>query len=643
MKKIYTNRYTATLLQLFIVFFILFLLRIFYSIYNSDVFESLPLTVIQGGFLFDFLSVLYLNILFIVLRIMPFDFVEKPKSELVAKIIFITTNSLGIVLSLIDTVYYPFTGTRMRATFIDEMTSGDNGFNIILKFIPSYWYLVLIAAFLIALMIFLYNRIVITQSLNTSKVRKRFVRVFAIILTAFIIVVTMRGGIQAGKPLGINDAIAYAPRPVDINLVLNTPYTIMRSIGFKGEFKLCSYELEKETQAYLPPLIKNNLKGEFQKKNVVLIIMEGIGSGATDFFTPDSLCTTYRGITPFLDSLASESYVCYNTYSCGKRSVDGITAIIGGFPAYVPFVYMKSRYNGNQVDALSSLLSDKGYETTFFCGCSKGSYTFESFAKAMGYKNFYGRGEYGNEEDFDGTWGIFDDKKGKYIIDKVKNYSEPYLATWFLLTSHGPYVLPKEYQGRYKSPSGTFEETVEYDDEVLREFFNEMKKMKGYENTLFVITADHSSDFIYDFLNTQSEKSRIPLIFFTPDGSLKPHIDYRATSQIDIGSSILGYLNYDEPYISYGADVFSSDIRFAINCQDGIHRVVEDDYSLFFNGTTSTELYHNSDRDYKKNLIAELPDTVKKMESRVKAFIEEYTHRMIQNKMSIKRINPQKK
>lgn len=640
MKKISTNRYTATILQLFIVFCIFFLLRIFYWFYNITVFETLSSTVVLGGFLFDFLGILYLNILFIVLRVLPFDFVEKPKCEFVAKTLFITTNSIGIILSLIDTVYYPFTGTRMRATFINEMLSEENGLNVVWKFIPSYWYLVLIAAFLIVLMIFTYGRIKI---IRTTKVRKYLVRGFAIVLTVCIIIVTMRGGIHAGKPLGINDAIAYAPRPVDINLVLNSPYTIMRSIGYKGEFKLMSYELEKETQTYLTPLIKNNVESEFKKKNVVLIIMEGIGSGFTDYFTADSLSSTYRGITPFLDSLARESYVCYNTYCCGKRSIDGITAIVGGFPAYVPFVYMNSRYNGNQVDALGSLLSAKGYETNFFCGCNKGSYTFETLTKAMGYKSFYGRDEYNNDADFDGSWGIFDDKMGQFVIDKMKGYSVPYLATWYLLTSHGPYVLPKEYQGRYKSPAGTIQETVEYDDEVLRDFFNEMRKMKGYENTLFVITSDHSSDFSYDFLNTQSEKSRIPLIFFTPDGSLKPHIDYRATSQIDIGSSILGHLGYDEPYMSHGADVFSSDVRFAINCQDGIHRVIEDDYSLFFNETESTELYHNSDRDYKNNLISVLPDTVKKMESRVKAFIQEYTHRMIHNKMSIERINTQKK
>lgn len=638
MKKFYTNRYTATLLQLFAVFCIFFVLRIFYFTYNFSAFETLSGLALIGGFLYDFMAVIYLNILFILIRIAPFDFVNRPLSERVAKCLFVATNSLGIIFGLIDTVYYPFTGTRMRANFINEMIEGDNGLLIVWKFIPSYWYLVIIAAILIGVMILIYNRIKIAPELYKTNFRKHSTRILAIIVTVIVIIFTLRGGLHAGRPVGIDDAINYAKNPKEINLVLNTPYTIIRSIGYKGDFKTYQFMDENETKNHLSPLIKST-EAEFKPKNVVMIIMEGIGSSFLNTFTDDRIDSTYKGITPFLDSLAKESYICFNTFPCGKRSVDGITAIMGGFPAYVPFVYMKSQYNSNQVDALSNLLVKKGYNTTFFCGCNRGSYCFESLSKAIGYKTFYGRDEYGNDDHFDGSWGIFDDKMGKFVVDKMKQEKEPYLVTWYQLSSHGPYVLPKEYQGKYSSPAGSHEELVEYDDEVLRDFFAEMKKLDGYNNTLFVITADHSTDASHGVLNNARDKSRIPLIFFTPDGSIAPMIDYRATSQIDITPSILGHLNYDKPYFSLGIDIFNSDIRFATNCQDGVYHIVEDDYSLLFDGEKTIGLFdRKGDLELGNNILNEVPETAKKMEARLKAFIQEYTHRIVDNKMSVETI-----
>lgn len=639
MKKFYTNRYTATVLQLFAVFCIFFILRIFYFVYNYSTFETLSGLALIGGFLYDFMALIYLNIFFILIRIAPFDFVNRPRSERIAKIMFIATNSLGIIFGLIDTVYYPFTGTRMRANFLNEMIEGDNGLLIVWKFIPTYWYLVIMAAVFIWILLFIYNRIKIAPEVYKTNFKKYATRTVAVIVTVVVIIFTLRGGLHAGRPIGIDDAIQYARNPKEINLVLNTPYTIVRSLGYKGDFKKYQFMSEEEAERELSPLIKSS-QTEFRPKNVVIIIMEGIGSNFMGAFTDNSIDSTYCGFTPFLDSLAKESYICFHTFPSGKRSVDGITAIMGGFPAHIPFVYMKSRYNTNQVDALSNLLAAKGYNTTFFCGCNRGSYCFESLSRAIGYKTFYGRDEYGNDDHYDGTWGIFDDKMGKFVVEKMKQEKEPYLVTWYQLSSHGPYVLPKEYEGKYRSVKGSHEELVEYDDEVLRDFFAEMKKLDGYNNTLFVITADHSTNASHEGFNNARDINRIPLIFFTPDGSLAPTIDYRATAQIDINPSILGHLCYDEPYFSLGINIFDSDIRFATNCQDGIYQIMENDFSLFFDGEKTTALYdRKNDSAFANNLLSELPDSAKKMESRLKAFIQEYTHRIVDNKMSVKTID----
>lgn len=80
----------------------------------------------------------------------------------------------------------------------------------------------------------------------------------------------------------------------------------------------------------------------------------------------------------------------------------------------------------------------------------------------MGYSRFVGREEYGNDEHYDGHWGIFDDKMGKYIINDLAKEPQPFLASWFTISSHGPYTMPNDFKGKYHSEDRSMPQMVEY-------------------------------------------------------------------------------------------------------------------------------------------------------------------------------------
>ena len=158
--------------------------------------------------------------------------------------------------------------------------------------------------------------------------------------------------------------------------------------------------------------------------------------------------------------------------------------------------------------------------------------------------------------------------------------------------------------------------------------------MPWYENTLFVITADHcSSNIVFDESHTTWGLFSVPVIFFKPDNSLagrRPHL----AQQIDIMPSVLGYLHYDKSYVGFGRDIFrEATSPFAFNYRDTYNLYV-DDYLLVFDGKEVVSLFNfMSDKMLTRDIKAEEPERVKRMEIQIKAIIQQYNNRMIENRL----------
>ncbi|MDD6209354.1 MAG: LTA synthase family protein [Bacteroidales bacterium] len=641
-KRFSTNIYLATLYQLLVAMFLFSACRLFFYIYNIDQFNDIPFSslarIFLGGLRFDLTAILYLNILFIVMRVLPFRFVYKKGYIKTTNIVFAVCNGLGIAANVGDTGYFRFTNTRTRAMFFKELGQDNNAIGIFINQTLHYWPLLAGGILLILLLIYLSERVEIKPITFTNKKLQTILQWCLIPVLAGIILIGIRGGIQDGYPIAIADAITYTHNNRDVNLVLNTPFTMMRSIGKREVVEIMDYMPQDSVASIYSPIhVPTKNETAFRQKNIVLIILEGIGASFIEKFNNLSLDPSYKSLTPFLDSLCSESYICKNTYSTGRRSSEGINAILGGFPAFKSFFYMSSPYNHNTIDGLPALLAKKGYQSAFYCGCNKGSYAFETFSKSIGYHKFIGREEYNNEEDFDGTWGIFDDKMAAYILNDLQHTTQPFLASWFTISSHGPYALPEAYKGKYKSPDRTMDQMVEYVDEVLSDFFKEAQKTDWYDNTLFVITADHGSIMENPLYNSPNTLYKVPLIFFTPDGSIAPQIDTLTASQLDIFPSILGYLGYNEPFIAVGQNIFSDPIsgRFAVNNVNNQYQIVQGPYLLQFNGEQSVAMFDKeTDPLLQKNIISDMPEKAHQMEKLLKAFLQEYTHRIVENRLS---------
>jgi phosphoglycerol transferase MdoB-like AlkP superfamily enzyme len=217
--------------------------------------------------------------------------------------------------------------------------------------------------------------------------------------------------------------------------------------------------------------------------------------------------------------------------------------------------FITSDFAQNKFHSLASLLNNEGYNTSFFHGGQRGTMGFYSFSRKAGFQEYHGMEEYNNNTDFDGTWGIFDGPFMRYFANTLNTKKEPFFSTFFSLSSHPPYVLPKDYKQEHNKIN--ILETIKYSDYAMRNFFKQIKHKDWFRNTIFIITADHTSGVRYNkkYKNTIGRYA-IPLILFKGDNSLVGE-NSTIVQQIDIMPTILEEIGYSKPYLAFGKSMFS--------------------------------------------------------------------------------------
>ncbi|MCK4701011.1 MAG: LTA synthase family protein, partial [Bacteroidales bacterium] len=346
-----------------------------------------------------------------------------------------------------------------------------------------------------------------------------------------------------------------------------------------------------------------------------------------------------EGYTPFLDSLIHHALVFPNAFSNGKRSIEAMPSIMASLPTLMTSSYISSGYATNSINSLASLLKDKGYHTSFFHGGSNGTMGFDNFAHSAGIDEYYGMNEYGKNEDFDGNWGIFDEEFLQFYATKLNSFEEPFFSSVFTLSSHHPYTIPGKYKEKFRKGPLKILEAIGYSDFSLKRFFETASEMPWFENTLFVITADHTAQAIKPEYITNLGQFRVPIIFFHPaDSSLRGKKNL-ITQQLDIMPSVLDYLDYNEPFISFGNSILRPrEDHFALTFQNGIYQYIANGYILIYNQNEGPiSLYHfETDPLLENNLLRTSQSTRIEMVKKLQSIIQVYNHRMIRNEMVVR-------
>lgn len=618
--------------RLLLILLIYQLSRILFFWSNKFIFQSAVLGEFIGGLRFDLSAIFYTNALIIIGHTLPGNFKYKKTYQFILKLLFFVINAIFIATNFIDVEYFKFTSRRSTFSLITATGMEGDIVRLIPVFLKSYWWLFL--GFILTLILFWK----LIPNLNPKKQVeekpvvgfKQAIPYFVFLFSLGLILIGGRGGLQR-NPLKIVDAIRYTDNSVNTPLVLNTPFSILKTISKNDNLKEIKYYSEEELKEIFQPAIRLDNEEEFQKKNIVLIILESFGE--------ENLFLEFEGrkLTPFLDSLAMSSLYFDHAFANGRKSIDAVPSTILSIPSLMEISYIASPYSFNEVDGFNRVLNKEGYNTAFYHGAFNGSQNFYQFSTIAAFDKYYGKDEYDRDDGDDGVWGIFDEEFLQYSVRQMSQTEAPFFSTIFTISSHNPYKVPDRYKGKFPKGDRIIHESVAYADFALKRFFDSAKETEWYENTLFVVTADHTSgdDKSDPYYVNPIGTYKVPILMIDPSAPEIHRRDSKLIEQIDILPEILNYLNYSGSIFSYGNHPLQKEGRLVANFNEGLYHFIIDNYYVCFNGEKIIKV---NDVEKDKLLKDDLTDYPIELEQRVKAYIQQFNNRIIQNKTTIESI-----
>lgn len=645
LKNKYTTDINIVLIyRLLIIYFLYTISRALFYVFNASHFEGMTaihlLNLFVGGVKFDTTAILYINLLFLFLSLLPFRFRHKTVYQNILAYIFFITNGIGLLANFSDIPYFDFVLERTTIGVFDQFKHENNLVALVFKFIVDFWYISLLYIATIWLMVFLYKKVKISGAKPSNPF---FYYPMHLIIMAAAIVLTV-GGIRGGfkhstRPITLSNAGEYVKAPIETAIVLNTPFCIMRSTEAPG-YKRADYFTDQEQLKNLYYPFHDPDSATFKPDNIVIIIIESLNKEFIGSLNKNIDGGNYKGYTPFLDSLLQHAKTFKYSFANGRKSIDALPAVLASVPAIEsPFVL--TPYFKNNLSSLPALLKKKAYKSALFHGAPNGSMGFQAFGQIIGMDEYYGKDEYNNNADFDGIWGIWDEEFMQFFATTLDTFTQPFSATLFTVSSHHPFKLPEKHKGRFKDNDFELQKCIEYTDYSIRRFFETASKMDWYKNTLFIFTADHVSlNQRPEFQNEMGYFS-VPVILYKPGSNIVGIDTNIIAQQIDILPTILDHINYDKEFFSFGKSLLNpGKDKFAVNYLNGTYRLYKGKYMILFDSKKTVGLYNMADDPMlTKNLTDAEPQLRDSLETFTKAFIQQYKNRMIDNKVSVEREN----
>lgn len=636
------NVYVALALRLGLVALMYTLMRGIFYLYNKDLlgidsWHQLG-RIFYGGLRFDASAIIYTNVLVILLHLLPLTVRHRPKYQRAIGWIYWLSNIPMLVLNLGDVVYYRFTGRRTSLDVLDEFASEDPlGF---VHFLWSYWGITLTGITLVTVWVWLYRRIAVV--VRPTLRRPWLYYISSLVLSTVCVglsIGAMRGGfLHATRPISPANASAYVDKAEQRAMVLNTPFTMLRLIG-KPELPPYRFMPDEKATKYFDPIYRPEVQptpysGKMRGRNVVVIIWESLAREWVGGLNQD--IHDYEGYTPFVDSLLSQSYYFTEAYAGGTKSIDAMPNLFSSVPKPdSPFVL--SPYSGNRLSSIAQIARDAGYSTAFFHNAPNGSMGFDAMAHQLGFEYYYGKDEFGDNSQFDGSWGIWDEPFLQFVCRTLGSLQEPFLAAEFTTTSHEPYRLPKDYESVFSEGPLPIHRCVRYTDYALRQFFTLARSQPWYANTLFVITADHAVPGVLEQYKNSRGAFRIPMIFFDPQGMLVGSNSEAIVQQADLMPTLIDLLGLERDVVAFGKNMLApTGANWAVNTISGGYQLIRDNYLLQYDGERLLGVYdYKVDPKLTQNLKNEKLPEVKGHVEFLQAYLQQFSERMRSNSLVV--------
>jgi phosphoglycerol transferase MdoB-like AlkP superfamily enzyme len=257
-------------------------------------------------------------------------------------------------------------------------------------------------------------------------------------------------------------------------------------------------------------------------------------------------------LSPELDRLAREGWWFTNLYATGTRSVRGLEAVVAGFPPTPALSVLKLAKSQDGFYTLARTLAGHGYSTTFIYGGESHFDNMGGFFLRNGFEHVIDERDYPNPS-FRGSWGVSDED----LFDRAHETflaqgDKPFFALVFSSSFHSPFEFPDGRIELYEQPKETDHNAVKYADYALGQFFKKAKQAPYWNNTVFLVVADHDAR-VYGASLVPIEHFHIPGLIIGK--SIQPRQYEKPASQIDLAPTLLSLIGLDTVQPMIGHDL----------------------------------------------------------------------------------------
>ncbi|WP_425360416.1 MULTISPECIES: sulfatase-like hydrolase/transferase [unclassified Candidatus Tisiphia] len=466
---------------------------------------------------------------------------------------YFCTIALLIFITIAEIIFWDEFGVRFNFIAVDYLIYTNEIIGTVKESLP--YIEILLAIIVIALLINFYLRKYIINQASTIINSKKYIlctiMLFFFSLLAFNFYNPNKIDINSNKyaiELARNGHYQFFSAFFNNSLDYNSFYPV---IDKKRALDIVRNSLSKNEELYsddstIARYIKANSSNN-KKYNIIFITVESLSSEFMGKFG------NQQNITPNLDRLAEQSIFFTNLYAVGTRTVRGLEAITLSVPP-TPGSSIIRRPENQSLFNIATVFRNQGYVTNFLFGGYSYFDNLQNYFHGNGY-NIIDRGNLkSNEISFANIWGVADEDiliKALELADQNYHQGKAFFSLIMTTSNHRPYTFT---EGRIDLLSGSGRNAaVKYTDYAIGRFLELAKTHPWFDNTIFVITADHCASSAGK-TDLPINKYHIPLLIYAPN-ILKPQIVDNLSSQIDIAPTILGLLNF-----SYNSKFFGQDI-----------------------------------------------------------------------------------
>ncbi len=548
-------------------------------------------------------------------------------SQVVNRVIFywvFILFSFGFLISAADVPYFNHFFKRFDVGAFEWMDSPVFVFQMIVEE-PRYIFMI----FPFVVIVWVYFKLLKDQfarferNYTTPRRENKYVFIFVSLVLFSLILLGVRGRVEKKSPIRVGTAY-FCDDPFLNQLGLNPVFTLFRSyldaINVKNKpinlmdsgialQKVKNY-LGVEHELEDSPIAREILQDSAisTRPNIIFIIMESMSAVKMQRFGNSN------NLTPFLDSIANESYCFDNIYSAGEHTFNGIFSTLYSFPGLYRQHTMKTIRN---YSGIASILKQDSYTTTYFTTHDSQFDNVEGFLRANGFDKIISQADYPSEE-VKTTLGVPDDYMFRFsipIINELHEQNKPFFVTFMTASDHGPYYIPAYFTGHSHAEKT---KVVEYADWSLRVFLKKASQTAWYNNTIFVFVADHGLPTKVQY-PISLNYHHIPFIIFAPN-FLEPRVFENIGGQIDVFPTVMGLFHKSYINNTLGIDLIREKRPYIfINGDD---KVAALDLEFLFVLKKNEKLLYKYQNSDKTNYYTEYPEKARAMETYLRSNLQ---------------------